>query len=75
MKKKIKIDKNDPDYEIKNYLNTVKPHKAFRGIREDDMWTIISNVQKYYHEKTERIRAIYQEKNNNIGGEKNEKNV
>ena len=58
--KKVKIEPNDPDYEIKNYLNTVKPHKSFRGIREDDMWTIISNVQKYYHEKAERIRAAYE---------------
>lgn len=57
--KKVVIHENDPDREIKEYLNTVKPHKRLFGIQEEDMWTIISNVQKYYHEKAERIIAEY----------------
>lgn len=53
----IVLDKSDQDYELMKYLANVRPSRSFRGIREDDMWTIISNVQKYYHEKTERIRS------------------
>lgn len=58
------------DTRIKEYLRAVKPRKSFRGVNEEDMWTIVANVQKFYQKEFEtekaRFEAIIQEKDREI---------
>lgn len=65
------------DQKIKDYLRTVKPRRVLRGINDEDMWTIISNVQKFYEKQYEmekaRFEAILAEKDREIFNLRNEK--
>ena len=48
------------DQKIKDYLRTVKPRRVLRGINDEDMWTIISNVQKFYEKQYEMEKARFE---------------
>ena len=58
------------DQKIRDYLRAVKPRRVFRGINDEDMWTIVSNVQKFYEKQYEmekaRFEAILAEKDREI---------
>lgn len=58
------------DQKLKDYLKTVKPRRVFRGVNDEDMWAIISNVQKFYEKQYEtekaRFEAVLAEKDREI---------
>ena len=58
------------DQKLKDYLKAVKPRRVFRGVNDEDMWAIISNVQKFYEKQYEtekaRFEAVLAEKDREI---------
>ena len=58
------------DAKIKEYLQKIKPRRTFRGINDEDMWTIVANVQKFYQKEYDmqvaRFQAILEEKDREI---------
>jgi len=58
------------DSKLKEYLRVVKPRRSLRGVNDEDMWAIISNVQKFYRKQYDlevaRFRAILAEKDREI---------
>lgn len=64
------ISRKMDDAKIKEYLQKVKPRRSFRGVNDEDMWTIVANVQKFYQKEFDmqvaRFEAVLEEKDREI---------
>ena len=43
---------------VAEYIKSVKLKKQLLGINEEDLWTIVSNIQRYYENRAEKDTAL-----------------
>ena len=59
MKNKNKVNLNDIDKELVDYIKKLKfKHRIF-GVDEKEIWTVVSNIQKYYTRKDLELKIKY----------------
>jgi tetrahydromethanopterin S-methyltransferase subunit F len=44
--------------EITKYIRSVQLRKQLFGVNEEDLWTVVSNIQKHYEKKADHDAAI-----------------
>ena len=55
----IEVDLKEIDQELIDYIKTLKfKHKIF-GIDEKEIWTVVSNIQKFYSLKELKLEMKY----------------
>lgn len=47
--------------DISEYITSVHFRKKLFGVSEEDLWAVVSNIQKYYEAKAEKDAAVIEE--------------
>lgn len=56
-----KVNLNGIDKEVVEYIRKLRFRKKFYGADEEQLWVVVSNIQKYYEKKVQMQKIRYEQ--------------